>query len=210
MVSEYQLKWSDGLRVLKRIRRRFPHTPVIWVSSASHDEAIAAGMKAGSNHYVSKRHLQRLLKAIRDSLEQAKRCQQDAHTLEALRAAEQRYRVLSELTSDYAYLLHIEADGSMVCEWVSERFTAITGYTLEALTGQGGWTSFIHAEDLSIVSQRRPRWLMGQTDMSEFRIITRGGESAGSVTIPVRSMTDTSDMSCAFMGLDRRSPNVDV
>ena len=188
VVSEYRFKWSDGLRVLKRIRRRFPHTPVIWVSSASHDEAIAAGMKAGLNDYVSKRHLQRLLKAIRDSLEQAKRCQQDAHTLEALRAAAQRYRVLSELTSDYAYLLHIEADGSMVCEWVSERFTAITGYTLEALTGQGDWTSFIHAEDLSIVSQRRPRWLMGQTDISEFRIITQGGEERWfrDYTCPVR------------------------
>ena len=188
VVSEYRFKWSDGLRVLKRIRRRFPHTPVIWVSSASHDEAIAAGMKAGLSDYVSKRHLQRLLKAIRDSLEQAKRCQQDAHTLEALRAAAQRYRVLSELTSDYAYLLYIEADGSMVCEWVSERFTAITGYTLEALTGQGGWTSFIHAEDLSIVSQRRPRWLMGQTDISEFRIITQGGEERWfrDYTCPVR------------------------
>jgi PAS domain S-box-containing protein len=176
VVSEYQLKWSNGLRVLKRIRRRFPHTPVIWVSLASHDEAIAAGMKAGLNDYVSKRHLQRLLKAIRDSLEQAKRCQQEAHTLQALRAAEQRYRVLSELTSDYAYLLHIKADGSMVCEWVNERFTAITGYTLEALMCQGGWTSLIHAEDLSIVSQRPPRWLMGQTDISEFRIITQRGE----------------------------------
>jgi signal transduction histidine kinase/ActR/RegA family two-component response regulator len=41
---------------------------------------------------------------------------------------------------------------------------------------QGGWTSLIHAEDLSIVSQRPPRWLMGQTDISEFRIITQRGE----------------------------------
>jgi two-component system, cell cycle sensor histidine kinase and response regulator CckA len=176
VVSEYQLKWSDGLKVLKRIRRRFPHTPVIWVSSASPDEAIATGMKAGLNDYVPKQQLQRLLKAIRDSFEQAKLRQQDAHALQALRATEQRYRVLSELTSDYAYLLRVKADGSMVCEWVNERFTSITGYTLEALVRQGGWTSFIHAEDLSIVSQRSPRWLSGQTDISEFRIITQRGE----------------------------------
>src|SRR5919108_4892874 len=176
VVSEYQLKWSDGLKVLKRIRRRFPHTPVIWVSSASHDEAIAAGMKAGLTDYVSKRHLQRLPKAVRDSLERAKLGQQDALALQALKAAEQRYRVLSELTSDYAYLLRINADGNIVCEWVNERFTAITGYTLEALTRQGGWTSFIHADDSSTVSHRPPRWLMGQTDISEFRIITQCGE----------------------------------
>ena len=76
----------------------------------------------------------------------------------------------------------------MVCEWVNERFTAITGYTLEALTCQGGWTSFIHAEDLSIVLQRPPRWLMGQSDISEFRIITQRGEERWfrDYTCPVR------------------------
>src|SRR5919108_515699 len=86
VVSEYRLMWGDGLRVLKRIRRRFPHTPVIWVGSANHDEAIAAGMKAGLNDYVSKRHLQRLPRAIRDGLEQAKRCQHEVQTLQTLRA----------------------------------------------------------------------------------------------------------------------------
>jgi PAS domain S-box-containing protein len=132
-------------------------------------------MKAGLNDYVPKQQLQRLPKAIRDSWAQAQQCQHDAHALQALQAAEQRYRVLSELTSDYAYLLRIKTDGSMVCEWVNEGFTAITGYTLESLARHGGWTSFIHADDVAIVSQRLPRWMMGQTDISEFRIITQHG-----------------------------------
>jgi two-component system, cell cycle sensor histidine kinase and response regulator CckA len=193
VVCEYQLKWSDGLRVLKRIRRRLPHTPVIWVGSGSHDEAIAAGMKAGLNDYVLKRHLQRLPRAVRDSLERAKKCRQDVQTLQTLRAAEQRYRTLSELTSDYAYLLHLKSDGRTECTWVNERFTAITGYTLEVLTRQGGWTSFVHAEDLTIVSQRPPRWLMGQTDICEFRIITQSGEERWfrDYTCPVRDGGDS-------------------
>jgi two-component system, cell cycle sensor histidine kinase and response regulator CckA len=176
VLTEYQLKWSDGLKVLKRIRQRFPHIPVIWVSSASCDETIAAGMRAGLNDYVSKQHPQPLRKAIRDSLAQARRIQQEAHAQQTLRAAEQRYRVLSELMSDYAYLLRLEADGSIVCEWVSERFTSLTGYTLEALARRGGWTSFIHAEDVSLVARRPPRWRVGQTDISEFRIMTQSGE----------------------------------
>jgi PAS domain S-box-containing protein len=176
VLTEYQLKWSDGLKVLKKIRQRFPHTPVIWVSTASHDATIAGGMRAGLNDYVSKQHLQRLRKAIRDSLAQAGRTQQDAHALQTLRVAEERYRVLSELTSDYAYLLRIEADGNMVCEWVNERFTSLTGYTLEALMRRGGWISVIHGEDVSLVSRRPPRWLQGQTDISEFRIMTQNGE----------------------------------
>jgi PAS domain S-box-containing protein len=176
VLTEYQLKWSDGLKVLKKIRQRFPHTPVIWVSSASREETLAAGMRAGLYDYVSKQHLQRLRKAIRESLAHARRTQQDASTLQALKAAEQRYRVLSELTSDYAYLLRLEADGSLICEWVNERFTALTGYTLEMLARRGGWTSVIHGDDVSVVLQRPPRWLVGQTDISEFRIMTQSGE----------------------------------
>jgi len=176
VVTAYQLEWSDGLKVLKRIRRRFPYVPVIWVSSGQLDEAIVAGMKAGLNDCVSKKRLQRLPKAIRDSLAQARVIREDAQVLQSLREAEQRYRAISELTSDYAYLLHIEADGGVVCDWVNERFTYITGYTLEALHRQGGWTSFLHPEDLSIVARRQLRWLAGQTDISEFRIMTQNGE----------------------------------
>jgi PAS domain S-box-containing protein len=176
VVSEYRLKWSDGLKVLKRIRRRFPHTPVIWVSSAGYDEAIVAGMKAGLTDYVPKRQLQRLGKSIRDSLEQAERCRQAAYALEALKAAEQRYRMISELTSDYAYLLHLKADGGIAYEWVSEGFTAMTGYPLETLARPGGWSRLIHPEDLSLVSQRPSRWLLGHPDVSEFRILTPSGQ----------------------------------
>jgi PAS domain S-box-containing protein len=175
-VVEYHLKWSDGLKVLRKIRRHFPYTAVIWVSSEDLDEAIAAGMKAGLSDYVSKKHLQRLPKVIRHSVEQARVHQENAQALQAVRASEQRYRVISELTSDYAYLLRIEADGRVVCEWVNERFTDITGYTLQVLDRQGGWGSFIHPEDLSIASQRQPRWLAGQTNICEFRIMTQGGE----------------------------------
>jgi two-component system cell cycle sensor histidine kinase/response regulator CckA len=188
VVAEYRLKWTDGLKVLKKIRRYFPQTPVIWVSSTHLDEMIVAGMKAGLNDFVSKKHLQRLPNMIRDSLEQAKVYQEDAQAHQAVRASEQRYRAISELTSDYAYLLRIDPDGKLVCEWVDERFTYIAGYTLEALHRQGGWTSVIHRDDSSLASQRQPRWLAGQTDISEFRIMTHSGEERWfrDYTCPVR------------------------
>src|SRR5687768_13883736 len=53
VVTEYQLTWSDGLKVLRTIRKHAPHAPVIWVSRAHLDDVIATGMKAGLNDYVS-------------------------------------------------------------------------------------------------------------------------------------------------------------
>jgi two-component system, cell cycle sensor histidine kinase and response regulator CckA len=188
VVTEYQLTWSNGLEVLRKIRSRLPHTPVIWVSSVSRDETIAEGMKAGLNDYVPKRNLQRLPSAIRNSLEEASASQEQAQALQALRASERRYRAIVELTSDYAYLLRIEADGIVVCEWANERFTSITGYTLEALDQRGGWVSLFHPEDKSVVVQRQARWLAGQTDISEFRIVTQTGKERWlrDYTCPIR------------------------
>jgi PAS domain S-box-containing protein len=188
VVAEYQLKWSNGLEVLRKIRSRFPHTPVIWVSSATCGETIAEGMKAGLSDYVSKTHLQRLRDAVRDSLDRATASQENAEALQALRASEQRYRAIAELTCDYAYLLRLETDGIEICEWASEHFTSVTGYSLEALDQQGGWISLFHPEDKSIAAQRRARWLAGQTDISEFRIMTQSGKERWlrDYTCPVR------------------------
>jgi two-component system, cell cycle sensor histidine kinase and response regulator CckA len=176
VVMEYRLAWSDGLTVLKTIREHAPHAPVIWVSSVPLEETIASGMKAGLNDYVPKQHLPRLVKVVREGLERSRLARSQADALQGLRASEQRYRVISELTSDYAYVLRLEMDGTIVGEWVSERFTYITGYTLEALARRGGWSGLIHPEDLPTALQRRQRWLAGQTDTSEFRILTQSGE----------------------------------
>ena len=48
-----------------------------------------------------------------------------------LRASEERYRIISGLMSDYAYVLRIEPDGSQVLEWVTESMSRVTGYTPE-------------------------------------------------------------------------------
>jgi two-component system, cell cycle sensor histidine kinase and response regulator CckA len=172
VVTEYRLRWTDGLKVLRTIRKYAPHACVIWVSRAHLDEAVASGMKAGLNDYVSKNHLHRLVKVIKESLKRSEIAREQVEALRRLQVSERRHRALSELTSDYAYMLRIDADGAIVCEWVNERFTSTTGYTLEMLDRRGGWTSFIHPEDVPAVVQRRQRWLAGEMDVSEFRIMT--------------------------------------
>ena len=177
VVTDYRLRWSDGLTVLKTIKTHMPHAAVIWVSRAHLDEAIVAGMKAGLNDYLPKKHLHRLVDVINDSLEHSAHARAQMEALQALQVSEQRQRAISALTSDYAYVLRVDAHGAMVYEWVSERFTSMTGYTLEALEGRGGWTSLIHPEDVASALQRRRHWLAGQTDISEFRILTQSGEA---------------------------------
>lgn len=107
--------------------------------------------------------------------------EQDVNTLctpwiESLRASEARYRIISELTSDYAYAFRIEPDGSLYCEWVTDAFERITGYTPERLLELGSYELLIHPEDVPISQKRTQALLRGEADTSEFRIVTRDGQ----------------------------------
>jgi PAS domain S-box-containing protein len=93
-----------------------------------------------------------------------------------LQASEAHYRTIAELTSDYAYAFRVEPDGALVCEWVTDAFTRITGYTSGEVDARGGWTSLIHPDDLPIARRRYQALLAGQQDVSEFRVITKAGE----------------------------------
>lgn len=93
-----------------------------------------------------------------------------------LQESEERYRIVSELTSDYAYKDRVEADGSIIPEWITESFTRITGYTMEETRAPEFWQRFIYPDDLSILLQHTKKILSGRSVTDEMRVITKGGE----------------------------------
>jgi len=95
---------------------------------------------------------------------------------QALCDSEARYRAVSELISNFAYALGIEPDGTIVYEWVTDSFTDVTGFTSEEVTARGGWPSVVHPDDRSTASKHLQMLLSGQSDVSEFRLVTKGGE----------------------------------
>lgn len=68
---------------------------------------------------------------------------------QALRENEQRYRAISELTSDYVYGAQVRPNGRVVTEWIAGAFIEITGYTTEEVIDAGAWLSFLHPDDRS-------------------------------------------------------------
>jgi PAS domain S-box-containing protein len=94
----------------------------------------------------------------------------------ALRESEERHRLIAELTTDYAATCRIEDGRGLVVESVTDGFAKVTGYSLAELEPRGGWPSLIHSEDLPGVQRSIERWLGGQSDASELRIVTRSGD----------------------------------
>lgn len=94
---------------------------------------------------------------------------------EALRLSEERYHTISEMISDYAYAFRVEADGSLVREWLAGGFEQITGFTPEESQARGGWRALIYPSDLPIARRRYETLLSGEADVSEFRIVRKDG-----------------------------------
>ncbi len=96
---------------------------------------------------------------------------------ERLRQSEERYRIVSEITSDYAYAFRVEPDEKFVLEWITAAFSSISGFTPEELEARGGWSGLAAPEDMLIVREHWARFAAGQPDTSEFRILTKNGET---------------------------------
>lgn len=67
--TDYYLKWTTGLEILRAIRERSADVPVIMVTDTGSEEIAAEAMKKGLNDYILKSHLARLPVAINECLE---------------------------------------------------------------------------------------------------------------------------------------------
>ncbi len=93
-----------------------------------------------------------------------------------LKKSEQRYKLFSELTSDYFFSCTRHKNGTYQIDWAGGAFEEITGFAIPEIFEKGGWTFFIHPEDSERVLKRIDDLRPGQNELSEFRIITKKGE----------------------------------
>lgn len=80
-VTDYQLRWGDGIKVLRAIKARYPGCPVIMFTNTGSQETAVEAMKAGLDDYVLKsaKHYIRLPVAVRSALERTKIEQRAIH-----------------------------------------------------------------------------------------------------------------------------------
>ncbi len=93
-----------------------------------------------------------------------------------LKENEMRYRIVSELSSDYAYGLLVEENGNLKNMWTAGAFEQMTGYKNKDIEGKGGWEFLIHPDDMAIALRQVGVFLSGKPSVSEYRIVTKSGE----------------------------------
>ncbi len=89
VITDYQLRFSDGLTLLRQVKSTWPHVPVIMYTGTGSEQVAVEAMKAGLYDYVLKKpgEMSRLLAAVGRAFETARH-------RKAAEDAEGRYRRL--------------------------------------------------------------------------------------------------------------------
>ena len=93
----------------------------------------------------------------------------------SLQESEERYRLISSLSSDYLFSTIITEDGKAELNWVMGAFEKMTGYTLEEYKSIGGWRKVVHPEDRQRDLQDFQKLLKNQKVVGEVRTIQKNG-----------------------------------
>ncbi len=95
----------------------------------------------------------------------------------ALKASEERYRVVSDMTSDFIYAFRVNRNQQIKFDWCTEPFLNTLGYPVEELTAfEHAWKQMYYADDLPTILQQLDMVLHGQSSVQEVRVVSVTGE----------------------------------
>lgn len=95
----------------------------------------------------------------------------------AIKESEFHYKIMSQITSDFAYSFRVTPDRKFVCEWVTEAFGRCTGYFPEELSASGWWSSdLIHPDDRKVLIEQLKDCTSSCMGTNEYRIVDKKGE----------------------------------
>lgn len=94
---------------------------------------------------------------------------------QALARSEKRYRIISDLSSDWATGMRIDNTGKPIPDWNTGRFEQITGFSAHELGKKNGLMGIVHPDDADSLRQHRELVLEEGSLTCEYRIIDKQG-----------------------------------
>ena len=94
---------------------------------------------------------------------------------EALQENEERYKYISEMTTDFVFSC-IKPDGALYSiNWMAGAVEQITGYTIDELLAMGCWRCIVHSDDASVFDENITNLPKGSSAVCILRILTKSG-----------------------------------
>jgi DNA-binding NtrC family response regulator len=112
VITDYQLRWTTGLEVLRTVKKRLPDLPVVMFTGTGNEEIAVEAMKTGLDEYVVKRRgsYARLAVTVRSVLERAHYRKKITQLEASLRSAIHDLKAAESITLDKVLELEQIAD----------------------------------------------------------------------------------------------------
>jgi PAS domain S-box-containing protein len=98
------------------------------------------------------------------------------HGPQGLAESEERYRLISQIISDYTFSTRLNADGTLFHHWVAGAFERITGYSYDEYMARGGWLAALHPDDREQDARDMEALRSNQQVVTEVRTFMKSGE----------------------------------
>lgn len=93
-----------------------------------------------------------------------------------LKHSQERYKIISELISDYAYSMIKDNQGRFMIDWFVGNMEKIFGYSFAEIESLGGWNTVIYPDDVVKSRVRREHLAQGIEDETILRIYAKNGD----------------------------------
>ena len=94
---------------------------------------------------------------------------------DALRESEERYKKISETTTDFVFSCIKPEGGNYSIDWVAGAVERITGYTNDELLAMGCWRCLVHPDDTSVFDENVTNLSAETSQTCTLRIRTKSG-----------------------------------
>jgi two-component system, chemotaxis family, sensor kinase Cph1 len=98
------------------------------------------------------------------------------HGSQGLAESEERYRLISQIISDYTFSTRLNPDGTLFHHWVAGAFERITGYGYEEYMARGGWLAALHPDDREQDARDMEALRANRQVVTEVRTFMKSGE----------------------------------
>lgn len=94
-----------------------------------------------------------------------------------LRESQERFRLITELTTDCSYSFAVDADSNLYYEWSTASHRELFGEFSSTKKYRSMWDNNICPEFKSLLEMRISNLLMGRKDVSEYKVMDKKGKS---------------------------------
>jgi len=95
---------------------------------------------------------------------------------QGLAESEERYRLISQIVSDYTFSTRLNPDGTLHHHWVAGAFERITGYGYDEYMARGGWLAALHPDDREQDARDMEALRANRQVVTEVRTFMKSGE----------------------------------